>query len=134
MPVSNRIRALLLQGLFFALAAAAAPAHATHALCRAENGGERIALDVPASPDPFVFHTAEFGQRFRVSAQYLQPAGKLKTFVYDFRGDTAALIHAGEYRLGDADCSAHAAGFGLNKIYSRNYEREIFLQCFAVCD
>jgi len=124
MPASVRIRALLLQGFFFALSAAAVPAFAASAVCRAENGGERIALDVPASPE----------QRFRVSAQYLQPAGKLKTFVYDFRGDTAALIHAAEYRLGDADCSAHAAGFGLNKIYSRNYEREIFLQCFAVCD
>ena len=134
MPASTRIRALLLQGFFFALSAAAVPAFAASAVCRAENGGERIALDVPASPDPFVFHTAEFDQRFRVSAQYLQPVNKLKTYVYDFRGDTAALIHAAEYRLDDAGCSAHVAGFGLNKIYSRNYEREMFLQCFAVCD
>ncbi len=134
MPASTCIRALLLQGLFFSLAARAAPALAASAVCRAENGGERIVLDVPASPDPFVFHSAEFAQRFRVSAQLLPAAGKLKTYVYDFRGETAALIHAAEYRLSDADCRAHTAGFGLNKIYSRNYEREIFLQCFAICD
>ncbi len=134
MPDSSCIRALLLQGFFFVLAASAPPVLAASALCRAENGGERFALEVPASPDPFAFHTAEFDQRFRVSAQYLQPANKLKTYVYDFRGDTAVLIHAAEYRLGDADCRAHVAGFGLNKIYSRNYEREIFFQCFAVCD
>ena len=134
MPASRRIRALLPQGFFFVLAIAASPAFATGAVCRAENGGERITLEVPASPDPFEFHSAEFDERFRVSAQYLQPAGKLKTYVYDFRGDTAALIHAAEYRLSDADCSTHTEGFGLNKIYSRNYEREIFFQCFAVCE
>lgn len=114
-----------------ALAPSAWPAAA---LCRAENGGERIELHVPPSADPFEFHSAEFEQRFRVSAQYLQPANKLKTYVYDFRGKTVAVIHAAEYRLDDAGCRSHADGFGLHRVYSRNYEREMALQCFAVCD
>ncbi len=111
-----------------------APAEAAAVVCQAENGGERIELRVPASADPFEFHTAEFAQRFRVSAQYLEPAQRLKTYVYDFRGQTAVLVHTAQYRLGAADCHRHAEGFGLNKVYSRHYEREIFLQCFAVCD
>lgn len=132
-------RGLALALLFIASLVLLRPAWSATAVCRAANGGEHIELPVPASVDPFEFHSAEFAHRFRVSAQYLQPPGKLKTYVYDFRAEkigkpAAVLIHAAEYRLSDADCREHADGFGLNKVYSRNYEREIFLQCFAVCD
>ena len=134
MPILDRCRVLPCVALAAAMAVHAPLAWSTEAVCRAENGGDRIVLPVPASADPFAFHSAEFAERFRVSAQYLQSANKLKTFVYDFRADTAVLIHAAEYRLDDASCSTHKDGFGLNKVYSRNYEREIFVQCFAVCD
>jgi hypothetical protein len=103
-------------------------------VCRAANGNERYELQPPPSQDPFIFTSVDFDGRFRVSAQHLRPAGKVKTYVYDFRGDTVVLIHAAEYRLDDVNCRQHAEGFGLNKIYSRNYERELFLQCFAICD
>ena len=132
-------RSFALALLLIASVAVLRPAWSATAVCRADNGGEHLELPVPASADPFEFHSAEFAHRFRVSAQYLQPPGKLKTYVYDFRAEkggnpAAVLIHAAEYRLSDADCRGYADGFGLNKVYSRNYEREIFLQCFAVCD
>lgn len=123
-------------GLASALALIAPVASSTEALCVAENGGERLELRVPASADPFEFHSVEFDQRFRLSAQYLSSANKLKTYVYDFRGDTAVVIHAAEYALADADCRSHGEGkgFGLHRVYSRHYEREMALQCHAVCD
>lgn len=116
------------------LALAAPAAWSASVLCRAENGGERLQLRVPPSADPFEFHSIEFDRRFRVSAQYLADANKLKTYVYDFRGETAVLIHMAEYPLAGRVCPAAAVGLGLHRVYSRNYEREISLQCFAACD
>ena len=77
---------------------------------------------------------SSLGDRFRFQAQYLESRAKLKTYVYELRERTPALIHASENPLSPSNCAQRQEGFGLNKVYSADLEREMFFQCFAVCE
>ena len=104
------------------------------ATCTADYGGITETLTLAPAPDVFSFESASLGDRFEFRAQYLEDRAKLKTFVYEFREAVPALIHANEQRLSPSNCQQRVEGFGLNKVYSSDLEREMFFQCFAVCD
>ena len=104
------------------------------ATCSAEYGGITETLMLMPATDVFTFQSASLGDRFEFRAQYLEDRAKLKTYVYELRENAPALIHANEQRLSPSNCAHQSAGFGLNKVYSSDLEREMFFQCFAVCD
>jgi hypothetical protein len=91
-------------------------------------------VDVRPTSDVYAMTTNDALSPFRFSAQYLAERGKLKTYVYHDAKDRYVLIHAAEYSLTQAHCGQHSNNFGLHKIYSARMEKELFLQCVAVCE
>lgn len=115
------------------LIAVEAKALESRARCTAEYGGKTVNLEIQPTADVYTVTTSDALAPFRVSAQYLSDRGKLKTYAYHDAKDRYVLIHAAEYQLNNANCSQHASGFGLNRIYSARLEKELQFQCFAVC-
>lgn len=105
-----------------------------HVRCSAEYGGKTAHIDVRPTDDVYAMTTTDVLSPFRFSAQYLAERGKLKTYVYHDAKSRYVLIHAAEYSLTQAHCSHHQSGFGLNKIYSARMEKELIMQCFALCE
>ncbi len=110
------------------------PALALSVRCEAEYGAQTEQLLIAAAPDALSFEKVNIGDRFRFQAHYLADRAKLKTYVYELRAKVPTLIHAAEYLLSPQECTGRSRGFGLNKVYSSDLEREMFFQCFAVCD
>ena len=113
--------------------------HAAHAGtlsvdCTAEYGAKIEKLRIPPTTDVFAAQSVTIGDRFRFQAQYLIDRSKFKTFVYELRDHSPTLIHASEHKLSSQNCAHQSTGFGLNKVYSSDLEREMFFQCFAVCE
>ena len=110
------------------------PAYGVTVRCEAEYA--TITKNVSLAPvnDVFDAQSLILGGRFQFRAQYLQDRGKLKTWVYELRTDAAALIHASEHPLSSQICAQAPRDFGLNKVYSSDLQREMFFQCFAVCE
>ncbi len=106
----------------------------TRARCSVEYGGKTVHVDVQPTSDVYAMTTSDALSPFRFSAQYLAERGKLKTYVYHDAKSRYVLIHAAEYTLTEDNCKQHQSGFGLNKIYSARLEKELFLQCLALCD
>lgn len=102
--------------------------------CDAEYGMISEKLAIAASPDVFAFHSLNLGDRFVFKAQFLQERAKLKTYVYELRSQAPTLIHAGEHLLSAPRCDPPSGSLGLNKVYSSDLEREMFFQCFVVCE
>ena len=67
-------------------------------------------------------------------AQFLQERAKLKTYVYELRSHVPTLIHASEHMLSAPRCEPPPGSLGLNKVYSSDLEREMFFQCFVMCE
>jgi hypothetical protein len=123
-----------LVGVCCALGATMASAVEIQARCTAEYGGKTAHVNVRPTRDVFSMTTSDALSPFRFSAQYLAESGKLKTYVYHDAKERYVLIHAAEYALTQANCSQHLNNFGLHKIYSARMEKELFLQCVAVCE
>ena len=130
------MKTMLFYVLFIAasLSMSVARSGEVHVRCSAEYGGTTAHIDVRPTDDVYAMTTTDVLSPFRFSAQYLAEYGKLKTYVYHDAKSRYVLIHAAEYTLTQAHCSQHQSGFGLNKIYSARMEKELFMQCFAVCE
>lgn len=133
-PFHDQMRTFL--SLAFTLCCLVPAAYATsiQLTCEADYGGRTERIKVLPTPDVFAFHAVDLGSRFRFVAQYLEPQSKLKTFVYELREQSPVLIHAGEFQLPLNHCPLPHSDFGLNKIYSSDFGRELFFQCSADCE
>lgn len=132
--INDQMRTLL--NLAFSLCCIAPAAYATSikVTCEAEYGGKTERIKILPSSDVFAFHSVDVGSRFRFLAQYLEPQSKLKTFVYELRERSPALIHAAEHQLTPNLCARPPHDFGFNKLYSSDLEREMFFRCTADCE
>ena len=129
-----KTKLIYLVGVCCALGASMNWAVEIQARCTAEYGGKTAHVNVRPTRDVFAMTTNDALSPFRFSAQYLAESGKLKTYVYHDAKERYVLIHAAEYALTQANCSQHSNNFGLHKIYSARMEKELFLQCVAVCE
>jgi hypothetical protein len=107
--------------------------HAFDLVCEVEYASVVTSLKPAASFDPYETTRIDLSGNFRFSAQHLLSSGKLKTFVYHYAKDRYVLLHAAEYRVNQAECSQYQQGFGLNKVYTTELEREFLFQCRSVC-
>ena len=104
--------------------------------CEADYGGRSETLQLQPTADVYATQSVTLGKRFRFHAQYLPERAKLKTWVYELRERGPLLLHAAEYPLPPASCLAAGTGrtdFGLNKVYSSDFERELFFHCATLC-
>ena len=107
------------------------------ARCEADYGGRTERLTLQPTTDVYATQSFTLGNRFRFQAQYLPQRAKLKTWVYELRERGPLLLHAAEYPLPANACSAgnpSAIHFGLNKVYSSDFERELFFHCSGSCE
>ncbi len=104
--------------------------------CEADYGGRAEKLTLQPTTDVYATQSVTLAQRFRFQAQYLSDRAKLKTWVYELRERGPVLLHAAEYPLTAEACQAGASGtdLGLNKVYSSDFERELFFRCVRLCD
>ncbi len=113
------------------------------AICEADYGGRAETLLLQPTTDVYATQSVTLGKRFRFQAQYLSERGKLKTWVYELRERGPVPLHAAEYPLPADACHAARPGssvdnrmtdFGLNKVYSSDFERELFFRCTSTCE
>ncbi len=110
------------------------------ASCEADYGGRAEKLVLQPTTDVYATQSVTIGKRFRFQAQYLSERGKLKTWVYEMRERGPVPLHAAEYPLPADACHAGSPGasrsinFGLNKVYSSDFERELFFSCISTCE
>ena len=105
--------------------------------CEADYGGHAEKLTLQPTTDVYATQSVALAQRFRFNAQYLSDRAKLKTWVYELRERGPVLLHAAEYPLQADACGAADASstdFGLNKVYSSDFERELFFRCVRRCE
>lgn len=112
----------------------AGSATASSIVCEAEYGGRTERMQVQAAADAFSFNTVTIESRFRFQAQWLPQRQKLKTYLYERRGKSFALLHAAEYPLLPSACPGASVDFGVNKVYASELEREVFYQCRMTCE
>ena len=112
----------------------ALPAASVTIRCEADYGAITKTIALVPTNDVFAAESVGLGDRFQFRAQFLEDRAKLKTWVYELRTQGAALIHASEHTLSSEGCTHRPQDFGLNKVYSADLEREMFFQCFAVCE
>ncbi len=119
-------------------AAAAASASALPAArCEADYGGRMEILMLQPTGDVYAIQSVTLLDRFRFQAQYLPQRAKLKTWVYELRERGPLLLHAAEYPLPADACDSRGrqtTDFGLNKVYSSDFERELFFHCTSTCE
>lgn len=113
---------------------------AQETLCVIKVSGTENTLNIKATHDPYALATQNLEGGFRFSAQVLQDAvskqSKLKTFVYHESKDRYVLVHASENQLDKAGCMSAPTSiqeFGLQRVYSHKYERELSYSCKRVC-
>lgn len=99
--------------------------------CEVDYGNHVQQMTVPPVHDPYETSQLEPGGGFRFAAQYLLPAAKLKTYVYQESKARFVLIHAAEYPL--PVCRADAPITGTNRVYSPQLERELVFRCWQDC-
>jgi hypothetical protein len=105
--------------------------------CEADYGGRAERLALQPTTDVYATQSVQLGHRFRFQAQYLPERAKLKTWVYELRERGPLLLHAAEYPIANDACSTGSAAIvdlGLNKVYSSDYERELFFRCTRRCE
>jgi hypothetical protein len=126
----------LLLPLFFCTCSAIAQ----EALCVIKVSGTENTLNIKATQDPYTLSTLNLEGGFRFSGQVLQDAitkqSKLKTFTYHESKDRYVLIHASENKLDTASCTSAKNAtqeFGLQRVYSHKYERELSYSCKSIC-
>ncbi len=115
-------------------------AFAQETLCLIKVSGTEKTVNIKMTQDPYVLNTLNLESGFRFSGQILQDAvtkqNKLKTFVYHEAKNRYVLIHASENRLDIAGC-ANAKNttqeFGLQRLYSYEYEFELSYSCKSSC-
>ncbi len=120
--------------------AADAPPLQPTAICEADYGGRAETLLLQPTTDVYATQSVTLGKRFRFQVQYLSERGKLKTWVYELRERGPVPLHAAEYPLPADACHAgspvdkRTTDFGLNKVYSSDFERELFFRCTSSCE
>ena len=115
-------------------------AFAQETLCLIKVSGTENTVNIKTTHDPYVLSTLNLESGFRFSGQILQDAvtkqHKLKTFVYHEAKNRYVLIHASENRVDIAGC-ANAKNttqeFGLQRLYSYEYEFELSYSCKSSC-
>ncbi len=115
------------------LCVSSATVYAIDLICEVEYASAVTSLKPVASFDPYETTKIDLPGDFRFSAHYLLGANKLKTFVYHYAKDRYVLLHAAEYRVDKTACGQYEQGFGLNKVYSFEMERELLFQCRSLC-
>lgn len=108
-------------------------AYAIDLICEIKYASSVTSIKPVASHDPYEIIKIDLPGNFRFSAQHLLGADKLKTFVYHHAKERYVLIHAAEYRVDKNNCSKYEKGFGLNRVYSAELERELLFQCKSLC-
>lgn len=113
---------------------------AQETLCVIKVSGTENTLNIKATQDPYTLNTLNLDGGFRFSGQVLQDAitkqNKLKTFTYHESKNRYVLIHASENKLDKASCTSAkntAQEFGLQRVYSHKYERELSYSCKSIC-
>ncbi|MFZ6769327.1 hypothetical protein ACO0LM_19940 [Undibacterium sp. Di26W] len=128
---------LLSTGICAVLFFCSFPALAQDALCEVKVSGTENSFNIKNTSDPFAFDTHDLEGGFRFSAQVLldpkNGQSKLKTFTYHQSKNRYVLIHASESSINTASCHAEKNGFGLQRVYSHKFERELSFSCKAVC-
>jgi hypothetical protein len=113
---------------------------AQDALCEIKVSGTENTLKLKSTHDPYTISTLNLDGGFRFSGQVLHDAktkqSKLKTFVYHESKERYVLIHASENKVDAASCASEKntqSDFGLQRVYSHKYERELSFTCKTVC-
>nr|WP_314858137.1 hypothetical protein [uncultured Undibacterium sp.] len=113
---------------------------AQETLCVIKVSGTENTVNIKATQDPYALSTLNLEGGFRFSGQVLQDAvtkqSKLKTFTYHESKDRYVLIHASENMLDTAICTSAKKAtqeFGLQRVYSHKYERELSFSCKTTC-
>jgi hypothetical protein len=113
---------------------------AQETLCVIKVSGTENAVNIKTTQDPYVLNTMNLESGFRFSGQVLQDAvtkqHKLKTFVYHEAKNRYVLIQASEHKLDIANCTDAknmTQEFGLQRVYSHEYEFELSYRCRSTC-
>jgi hypothetical protein len=113
---------------------------AQETFCVIKVSGTENTFNIKATQDPYALSTFNLDGGFRFSGQVLQDAitkqSKLKTFTYHESKDRYVLIHASENKLDAASCTSAKNAtheFGLQRVYSHKYERELSFSCKSIC-
>lgn len=110
---------------------------AQEAVCEVKVSGTENSFKIKNTSDPFAYDTHDLDGGFRFSAQvFLDPKNgqsRLKTFTYHESKKRYVLVHASETSIDAASCQTEKNGFGLQRVYSHKYERELSFSCKAVC-
>jgi hypothetical protein len=115
-------------------------AFAQETICEIKVSGTENTLKLKSTHDPYTISTLNLDGGFRFSGQVLHDAktkqSKLKTFVYHESKERYVLIHASENKVDAASCASEKntqSDFGLQRVYSHKYERELSFTCKTVC-
>lgn len=101
--------------------------------CRID-ASDAVTTVVPtASADPYHFDQVDLEADFRFAAQYLLPAVKLKTYVYQRAKNRLVLLHVAEYALASERCENGSKPLGTHRVYSPHIEIELLYQCTLHC-
>lgn len=137
MPTPSPSLMPLTTGIFAAFVCCAFPAIAQDAVCEVKVSGTENSFEIKRSSDPFALNTHDLEGGFRFSAQVYQDPktgqSKLKTFTYHQSKNRYVLVHASESGIDTASCQTAKNGFGLQRVYSHKFERELSFSCKAVC-
>jgi hypothetical protein len=119
---------------------AAGSAIAQETSCVIKVSGTENTVKLKTTQDPYALNTINLESGFRFSGQVLQDAvtkqNKLKTFVYHESKKRYVLIQASENKLDEANCAGAKSTtqeFGLQRVYSHEYEFELSYICKTTC-
>lgn len=114
---------------------------AQDALCEIKVSGTENILKLKTTQDPYAVSTLNLDGGFRFTGQVLRDAKtkqtKLKTFVYHESKERYVLIHASENKIDATSCTSiknPQTDFGLQRVYSHKFERELNFTCKTVCN
>lgn len=106
---------------------------ANEVVCDIEYASQVTPVRLEPVRDPYQLTHVDLRGNFRFSAQYLETANKLKTYVYHQSKGRYVLAHAAEYPLLKNHCTPPDGTFGLSRVYDPGLERELQYQCRQVC-
>ena len=141
MLISNALlRPTMKNSFVLILLFAAGSAIAQETSCVIKVSGTENAVKLKTTQDPYVLNSIKLERGFRFSGQVLQDAvtkqKKLKTFVYHESKKRYVLIQASENKLDEANCAGAKSTtqeFGLQRVFSHEYEFELSYSCKTTC-
>jgi hypothetical protein len=100
-------------------------------VCGAETSDQELSVTLQPNSDVFDLQHMNFENGHRVSLQWLNNPGRLKTYVYDDSKKRLVVLNSQVYVLGlVAECGQRVVDA---RTYSGEYERELTLQCEWSC-